>query len=102
MTLQAMGVVEDSSLRNLKQIPYLAPPPPIQIQAGVTDEENTPNMRELVRAINTHMEMVNLEVTSNLNVAENVQVRTPPTNPPIEDAPKRPADDAVQFSPVDV
>lgn len=27
--LQAMGVLEDYPLRNPKQIPYLAPPPPV-------------------------------------------------------------------------
>ena len=46
--LQVMGVPEDSSLRNLEEIPYRAPPPPIQSQAGATDEGVTPNMRELV------------------------------------------------------
>ena len=59
-------------------------------------------MKELVHAIDTHMEMVDLEVTSNLNVVENVQVHTLPTDAPTEDAPEWPADDAVPFLLVDV
>ena len=44
-TVQAIGVAEDFPLRNPKQIPYLAPPPPVQSQAGVMDKEVTPSMR---------------------------------------------------------
>ena len=66
--LQAMRVPDDSPLRNLKQIPFPAPPPPVQSQSGAVDEEDTPSMRELVCEINTHVELVDLEVTSNLNV----------------------------------
>ena len=68
--LQTMGVIEDSLLRNLEQIPYPAPVPPVQSQANVADEKETLNMRELVNAINTHMEMVDLEITSNLHAEE--------------------------------
>ena len=69
-TLQAIGVPEDSPLRNSKQIPYPAPPPPVQSQADVADEEDTPSMRELVKAIDAY---VDLEVTSHPNIAEDVQ-----------------------------
>ena len=65
--LQAMGVPKYSPLRNLEQISYPAPPPPVQSQADAADEEDTPNIRELVQAIDTHVETVNLEVTNNLN-----------------------------------
>ena len=71
--LQAMGVPKDSPLRNPTQIPYPIPPLPVQIQAGVVDEEDTPSIRELVRAIDDHVENVDLEVTSNLNTTDNVQ-----------------------------
>ena len=100
-TLQAMGVAKDSPLRNLEQIPYPTPPPPVQSQVGLGDEEDTPNMRELVHAIDTHMKMVDLEVTSNLNAAEDVQAQPPPTDQPTEDTPKRQAEDAVQLLPTD-
>ena len=68
-----MGVADDSPLRNPKQIPYPAPPPPIQSQVDAVDEEDTPSMRELVRVIDSHVETVNLEITSNLNVVEDAQ-----------------------------
>lgn len=51
-TVLAMGVPEDSPLRNPDQIPYLEPPPtqnPIEVE-----EEDTPSMRELVQAIDSH------------------------------------------------
>ena len=54
-----------------RENPILAPPPPVQSQANAADEEDTPSMRELVRAIDTH---VDLEATSNLNTVEDVQV----------------------------
>ena len=81
-----MGVVEDSPLRNPEQIPYPAPPPPIQSQAIAADEEDTPSMRELVHATDTHVEMVDLEVTSNLNAAVDVQAQQIPFGQLIEDA----------------
>ena len=64
-----MGVPEDSQLRNPEQIPYPAPPSPVQSQANAADEEDTPSMRELVREIDAH---VDLEATSNLNTIEDV------------------------------
>ena len=65
--LQAMRVPDDSLLKNLEQIPFLEPPPPIQNPSDADDEEDTPSMRELVYAIDSHVELVDLEVTSNLN-----------------------------------
>ena len=38
---QAMGVPEDSPLRNPEHISYPAPLPPVQSQVGVVDEEDT-------------------------------------------------------------
>ena len=67
-----MGVLKDSLVRNPGQIPYLTPPPLVQSQVDVADED-TPNMRELVRATDTHVESVDLEVTSNLNATEGAQ-----------------------------
>ena len=81
-----MGIAEDSPLRNPKQIPYPTPLPPVQSQADAVDEEDTPNMRKLVRAIDIHMEMVDLEVTSNLNAAEDVQAQPFPAGQPTEEA----------------
>ena len=94
--LQAMGVLEDNPLRNLAQIPYSAPLPPAQSQADVADEEKTTSMRELVQAIDTHVDTVDLEITSNLNVADYAQGQQPPT----EGVPSQQADDA-QLPPTD-
>ena len=84
--LQTMGVVEDSLLRNPEQIPYPAPVSPVQSQANAADEEETLSMRELVHFIDTHMEMVDLEVTSNLH-AEEGQGQILAANQPIGSAP---------------
>ena len=54
-------------------------------------------MRELVLAIDTHMESVDLEVTSNLNATEDTKVQQPPA----EDVPDRQADNAVHLPPTD-
>ena len=58
-----MGGPEDSPLRDPGQIPYPTPSPPSQSQVDATDEEETTSMRELVQAIDAH---VDLEVSSNL------------------------------------
>ena len=85
-----MGVLEDSPLRNPKQIPYLAPSPLVQSQVDVDDEEDTPSMRELVRAIDAH---VDLEATSNLNTTKDAQVQ----QPPIKDVLGQQADEAAHL-----
>lgn len=63
LAVMAMGVPEDSHLRNPDQIPYLEPPP-TQNPNEVEDEE-TLRMRELVPAIDSHVELIDLEITSN-------------------------------------
>ena len=51
-----MGMAEDSPLRDPGQIPYPAPLPPSQSQANVADEEETTSMKELVQAIDAHID----------------------------------------------
>lgn len=99
--LQAMGVLEDSPLRNPEQIPYPAPPSPVQSQGGAADEEDTPSMRELIHAIDTHMEMVDLEVTSNLNAAEDVQAQQLPTDQSTKEAPIEIKEGVIPSQPTD-
>lgn len=69
VALQAIGVPDDSSLRHPEQVPFPPPSTPVQSQSCAPDEEDTPSMRELVREINTHVKLVDLEISSNLNVA---------------------------------
>ena len=63
--LKVMGVPEDSPLRNPDQILFLNLPTVVQNIIGVIDEEETTCMRELVEAIDFHVEPVDLEATSN-------------------------------------
>ena len=65
-TLQVMGVPEDSPLRNPNQIPFPNPSPAMQNPRGTIDKEDTKSLRELVQAIDSHVELVDLEVTNNL------------------------------------
>lgn len=92
---QAMGAPGVSLLWNPKQILYPAPAPPIQSQAGVTDEEDTPSMAELVRAIDTHVESVDLEFTSTFNALEVVLAQPPFINQSSENVPDQQTDDVV-------
>ena len=81
VALRVMGVLEDSPLRNPEQIPYLAPPPPVQSQADATDEEDTPSIRELVKVIDSHIDP---EVTSHPNIVEDVHSQLPLTEAMLE------------------
>ena len=95
--LQVLGGLEDSSLRNPEQIPCSAPAPPIESQADAADDKDTPSMRELVQAIDTHIETVDLKVTSNLNAPENEKAQQLPA----EDVPDQHTNDAAHFFPTD-
>lgn len=70
--LQVMGVSNDFPLRNPEQIPYPDCPPQIQNPTGVKEEEDTSNMRELVQEIDSHVDLVDLKITDNLNVVPNL------------------------------
>ena len=79
--LQVLGVPEDSPLRDPNQISFRGPSLAVQNPPGATNEEKSPSMRELVEAIDSHMELVDLEVTSNLRTGdrpdEDVQLQPP-------------------------
>jgi len=66
VALQALGVLEDSPLRNSSQIPFLGPSTAAQNHPGAIDEEETQSMRELGEVIDSHVEVIDLEATSNL------------------------------------
>ncbi|XP_050289884.1 uncharacterized protein LOC126728020 [Quercus robur] len=91
--LQAMGVPEDSPLRDPGQIPFPSPVPAIQNVPAAPDEEETASMRELVEQIDSHAEPEELETTSTPTVQELLdeaqpfslivqQEVPPPTQPP--------------------
>ena len=102
-----MGMPDDSPLRNPEQIPFPTHPPLVQSQPGA-DEEDIPSMRELVHEIDTHVELVDLKVTNNLNVAlldtqpaKDVQAQLFLADQPIEDVPAQLAEDAAPSQSVD-
>lgn len=97
--LQTMGVAEDSPLRNPEQIPYLAPAPPVQSQA---DKEKTLSMRELVHAIDTHVDTVDLEVSRDLHAAEGEQGQMLAVDQPTEGTPTQQSDDIIQLPATDL
>ena len=63
--LHALGVPEDSPLRDPSQIPFPDSSPTAQNPAGPTDKEETDSLRELVEQINAHVELIGTEATSN-------------------------------------
>lgn len=93
--LQVMGAPNDFPLWNPEQIPNPAPAPSVQSQAGVIDEEDTPSMAKMVRAIDTHVESVDLEVTSALNAPEVVLAQPPLINQSFENVPDQQIGDVV-------
>ena len=70
VALQAFGVLDNSPLRNLNQVPFPNPSSLVQNPSGAADEEETSSIRELVQAIDFYMELVDLEVTSNLRASD--------------------------------
>ena len=67
-TLQALGVPEDSPLRDLSQIPFPSLVIAVQDPLAAAEEEETTSMRELVEQIDAHVEPDEMEATSILTV----------------------------------
>ena len=63
--LQALGVPEDSPLRDPGQIPIPVSVPAAQNRAGPNNEEESNILRVLMELIDAHVEMIGTEVTSN-------------------------------------
>ena len=68
--LQALGVPEDSHLRDSGQIPFPSPVTAAQDPPVAADEEETASMRELVEQIDAHVEPEDMEATSIPTVQE--------------------------------
>ena len=62
--LQALGVLEDSPLRDPGQIPFPSPVTAVQDPPVPVEEEETASMRELVEQINAHAEPDEMEATN--------------------------------------
>ena len=62
--LQALGVPEDSHLRDPSQIPFPSPVTAVQNPPVAAEEEETTSMRELVEQIDAHAEPDDMEATS--------------------------------------
>ena len=62
--LQALGVPEDSPLRDPGQIPFPSSTPATQNSPVPICEEETASMRELVEQIDAHVELDDMEATS--------------------------------------
>lgn len=81
------GVPDDLPLRNPKQIPYPEPPLlPVQNPTDTEEKGDTSSMRVLVEAINSHVELVDLEITSNLDALPRY---APSSNPDLATQPVR-------------
>lgn len=76
----AMGVPEDSPFRNLEQIPYPDPSPPPVHNSARAEEEDSPSMRALVEEIDSHVELVDLEIINDPN-AKQGQMQPPLLDP---------------------
>ena len=63
-TLQALGVPEDSPLRDPNQIPFPSPVTAVQDPPVLVEEEETASMRELVEQIDAYAEPDEMEATS--------------------------------------
>ena len=97
--LQALGVLEDSPLRNSGQIPFSSTTQAVQNPPRRTDEEETTSMRELLEQIDSHVELVDVEVSSNPHVGdqpdEDLQLQSFMTN-------QQPPETATQTQPTDL
>ena len=92
-TVMAIGIPKDSPLKNPNQISYLEPPLPTNQDPTKAEDEDTPNMRELVQAIDSHFELIDLEITSNPSVVPTTaqpQPKDPNIQPPVNLAPIQP------------
>ena len=67
--LKAVGVLEDSPLKDPDHIPFPSLPMAAQKTPIIADEKETSNLRELVKQIDAYAEPIDLEATSNPNAA---------------------------------
>ena len=91
--LQALGVPEDSHLRDPGQIPFSSPVTAMQDPPAAVEEEEMASMRELVEQIDAHAEPEDMEATSIPTVQDLLgeDSRFPLTDQPEVTDPTRPS-----------
>lgn len=71
VTVNALGLPEDSTFKDPDQIPYPEPLQPSSVQDPTqNEEEDSLSMRELVEEIDSHIEVIELDIPSNPTTAE--------------------------------
>ena len=89
-TLQAIGVLEDSLLKDPNQIPLPSLPTTAQKTPIIADEKEMNSLRELVEQIDAYVEPIDLEATSNPNTEDqhggNVQPPLETQHAPVDTA----------------
>nr|POF00485.1 hypothetical protein CFP56_55158 [Quercus suber] len=91
--LKEVAIDTDRDKVKEAEIPCLAVALPVQSQVEAADDKDTPSMKALVEAINTHIENPDMEATSNLNAPGHAENQRPTT----EDAAGQISDDIVQL-----
>lgn len=80
--VNAMGLPEDSSFRDLEQIPLPEPPQPPLVQTPTSnEEEGSLSMRGLVEEIDSYSEVINLDISTNPGAIEGQEPPVPLLNP---------------------
>ena len=97
--LHALGVPEDSHLRDSSRIPFPDSLSATQNPTRPINEEETDSLRELVEQIDAYMEVIRMEATSNPHTnnqsGENAQYQ-----PPVPE--HQPSEMAIETQPVDL
>ena len=81
-TVNALGLPEDSPFKHLDQIPLLEHlHSPLKHTPAPNEKEDSLSMRELVEEIDSHTEVIDLNISTHLGTAEGQEPPTPLLNP---------------------
>nr|POE86819.1 hypothetical protein CFP56_45550 [Quercus suber] len=69
-TVNALGISKESPFRIPEQIPYPEPPPPLVQSPACAEEEESQSIRALVKEIDSHAKLIDLEVSSDPNAGQ--------------------------------
>ena len=65
--VNAMGVLEESPFKIPKQIPYPEAPSPLVQNLNRVEEEESQSMKELVAENDSHVELIDLKISNDLD-----------------------------------